>query len=244
MKNRLVAHRGDMTSYPENSLLSIQAAVDLGLSFIEVDVQLSKDAVPIVIHDDNLQRTAGINKKVCDLNEEQITACLLHSLSELQQARENLYVPTLKAVIELLNSNPDLTLFVEIKRQSIEYFALNVVLDAVIHELKAAKFNVVIISFVADVISYVRELKEDYPLGWVLREFDQAHRQQALAMQPDYLFCNINKVDHLLNLWQGPWQWVLYDIKDPQLAEKLLKQGVSFVETGDIVKLTSAKEFQ
>lgn len=74
MKNRLIAHRGDMTTYPENSLLAIQAAVELGFSYIELDIQLSKDYVPIVIHDKNLKRTTGVNKNVRDLNSDEINS--------------------------------------------------------------------------------------------------------------------------------------------------------------------------
>ena len=62
MKDKLVAHRGDMTTYPENSLLALQAAAELGFSYVELDIQLSKDSKPIVIHDETLLRTTGINR--------------------------------------------------------------------------------------------------------------------------------------------------------------------------------------
>ena len=64
MKNKLVAHRGDMTTYPENSLLALRAAAELGFSYLELDIQFSKDLTPIVIHDENLVRTTGIDKNV------------------------------------------------------------------------------------------------------------------------------------------------------------------------------------
>ncbi len=240
-KHRLIAHRGDMTHYPENSMLAIQAAVDLGLYNIEIDIQLSKDGVPIVIHDDNLQRTVGYNKNIYDLTANEISTYLLTHDSHSSDDKSLLHIPTLHTVVTILNNHPDITLFVEIKRQSIEHFGLNKVVNAVLQNLQTAKFNVVIISFVADVVSLVKSHKH-YPIGWVVREFNQAHKEQAERMQPDYLFCNINKIDSPESLWKGSWQWALYDVQDPKHTRDLLEQGVAFIETGDIVKLAHAKE--
>ena len=242
MKRRLIAHRGDMTSYPENSLLAIQAAVNLGFTYIEIDIQLSKDAVPIVIHDDNLQRTVGINKNIRDLTANEINTYIVNHPNQQNDDLALFQVPTLQAVIEKLNNYPEIILFVEIKRQSIEYFGLSETVDAVLIELKQANFEVVIISFVADVVSHI-QLQGIYSVGWVVTEFDQVHQQQAQLMKPDYLFCNVCKINDPSNLWQGSWQWALYDLRDPTYTSELLTQGVSLIETGDIVRLSRAKEF-
>ena len=243
MKRRLVAHRGDMANYPENSLMAIQAAINLGFTCIEIDIQLSKDAVAIVIHDDNLQRTVGINKNMRDLTSSEINTYLVNHPNQQYYDLASLRIPTLQAVIEKLNNHPGIILFVEIKKHSIEYFGLHKTVDAVLKELKHANFKVVIISFVADVVSHI-QLHEIYSVGWVVREFDQVHQQQAQLMMPDYLFCNVYNINDPSNLWKGSWQWVLYDIRDPTYANELLTQGVSLIETGDIVKLSSAKEFR
>lgn len=54
---RLVAHRGGGLFAPENTLAGMQAAVDYGFSAVEFDVKLSRDAVPFLLHDDDLART-------------------------------------------------------------------------------------------------------------------------------------------------------------------------------------------
>jgi glycerol kinase len=241
LKHRLIAHRGDMTCYPENSMRAIQAAVNLGLSNVEIDIQFSKDGVPIVIHDDNLLRTTGSNKNIRDLNAKDISTYLLNNVHQLSDDLTLLNIPSLNAVVNTLNKYPEMTLFVELKRQSIEHFGSHLVVDAVLHQLKQAKFKIVVISFVADVISLVQS-RSLYSVGFVISEFNQAHQDQAEHMQPDYLFCNINKISSPETLWDGQWQWALYDIQDPQLACKLLNQGVALIETGDIVKLANAKE--
>jgi glycerophosphoryl diester phosphodiesterase len=55
----IVAHRGNAAEFPENTLQSLQSAVDLGLRWVEFDVQLTADRVPVVFHDSDLARVAG-----------------------------------------------------------------------------------------------------------------------------------------------------------------------------------------
>lgn len=54
-----IAHRGFSRLYPENTMLSFNKAVELGVDAIELDVQLSKDGVLMVLHDEDLLRTTG-----------------------------------------------------------------------------------------------------------------------------------------------------------------------------------------
>jgi len=53
---QLVAHRGLQATYPENTALSVQKAIDAGALFVEVDIQLSLDKQPMVYHDISLER--------------------------------------------------------------------------------------------------------------------------------------------------------------------------------------------
>ena len=54
--SKIVAHRGQNTTHPENTLDSIKKAVDCGAKAVEFDVQMSTDHIPLVCHDINLQR--------------------------------------------------------------------------------------------------------------------------------------------------------------------------------------------
>ena len=138
MKNRLVAHRGDMTTYPENSLLALKAAADLGFTFIELDIQLSRDLKPIVIHDDNLVRTTGINKDVRNFTADELNVHTV--LSPLQNQKKLLRISSLNKAVELLNDYPRINLFVEVKKESVEHFDLQTVVDAVLIDLEHARF--------------------------------------------------------------------------------------------------------
>ncbi len=240
--NRLVAHRGDMTNYPENSLLAFRRAVELGFTYIELDVQLSKDNEPIVIHDENLKRTTSVNKNVRDLMAEELTTIPINSPHRFNEKKNLLKVPTLRQVVKLLNGYSKINLFVEIKKESVEHFDVRSVVDKVLEVQNDAKFNIIIISFVDKVVDYVKS-QEVYPTGFVLKKYDEKYHLKAQKLEPDYLFCNIKKINRPSTLWVGSWKWVLYDIKNPEFAYELLEQGVSFIETGDIEKLSKFEEF-
>lgn len=53
----VVAHRGDWTNAPENSLLAIKNAIDVGVDIVEVDIRMTKDKIPVLMHDRTINRT-------------------------------------------------------------------------------------------------------------------------------------------------------------------------------------------
>ena len=60
------AHRGFRSKYPENTILAFSKAVEAGAHGIEFDVHLSSDGIPVIIHDETLERTCGISGFVKD----------------------------------------------------------------------------------------------------------------------------------------------------------------------------------
>ena len=52
----VVAHKGDWRNFPENSLLGINSCINMGVDIIEVDFNVTKDGVPVLLHDTNLRR--------------------------------------------------------------------------------------------------------------------------------------------------------------------------------------------
>lgn len=57
----IAAHRGDRSQEAENTLSALRSAIGK-CDFIEIDVQLTKDLVPVIIHDDTLSRTSNVSK--------------------------------------------------------------------------------------------------------------------------------------------------------------------------------------
>ncbi len=60
----VVGHRGCAAHAPENTLGGFGRAAELGCDWVEFDVQLSRDGVPVVVHDPNLERTTGLDMPV------------------------------------------------------------------------------------------------------------------------------------------------------------------------------------
>jgi len=63
---RVIGHRGAMAYAPENTLASFREARKRGAAWVEIDVKLTADNVPIVMHDDSLKRTIGVDRLVAE----------------------------------------------------------------------------------------------------------------------------------------------------------------------------------
>lgn len=88
------AHRGlhdNKSDAPENSMKAFQKAVDAGYG-IELDVQLSKDEIPVVFHDETLNRMCGVDGKVWQYT--------LEELQKMKLADSDETIPTFEAVLK------------------------------------------------------------------------------------------------------------------------------------------------
>lgn len=119
----ILGHRGASAVAPENTLAAFSRAMLDGAEGIEFDVRLSRDGVPIVIHDASLRRTALIDSQVSDLTCERLQTIDVGSWfspkpSEGRGPSSEDYpderLPTLAQVLELFNSNTGL-LYLEMK---------------------------------------------------------------------------------------------------------------------------------
>lgn len=106
------AHRGlHDEDNPENSLPAFRRAVEHGYG-IELDVQVSKDGIPVVFHDDNMKRGTGVDKGIYSHTVEELKALPLFG-------REDLSIPTLAEVLEVVDGK--VPLVVEVKASQPEW---------------------------------------------------------------------------------------------------------------------------
>ena len=96
---KLIGHRGVKNLCPENTLESINKAFDLGLSYIEVDVKVSKDEIPILLHDDTLDRTTNGNGLVVNFNYEDLIK--LDAGGFFYNKKTDIFIPKLVDVLKL-----------------------------------------------------------------------------------------------------------------------------------------------
>lgn len=86
----IIGHRGAAGLAPENTIGSFKAAVEAGVDMLEFDIRLTRDKVPIVIHDSRLIRTHGVAGTISQM-----------SLAEIQLATKESPVPTLTEVLDM-----------------------------------------------------------------------------------------------------------------------------------------------
>jgi glycerophosphoryl diester phosphodiesterase len=107
---RAYAHRGlHGKEIPENSIAAFKAAIDKGYG-IELDVQLSLDGTVMVFHDYDLSRMTGVDKKLCNLSE--------NELKTLSLACSDQHIPTFEEVLALVNGA--VPLLVELKGETLD----------------------------------------------------------------------------------------------------------------------------
>lgn len=237
----LIAHRGFAARYPENTIAGIAAAVETGARFIEFDIQLSADGVPVLMHDATLQRTTGQPGSVMDITMDELRA---YSPSEPQRFGEQYAHVRLASVADLMNQLanwPDVTVFAEIKKESIERFGSRYTVARVLEALQPCVQQCVVISFVAEAIAQARELGAPR-VGWAIRQFSNIVRQEATLLQPEFIFCDHAIIPAASNknpkpLWDGPWRWAVYEVGNAEMAIALARLGAHLIETFEIGEL-------
>ena len=225
----LVAHRGYMEKYPENSLSALRAALEAGACLVEFDIQMDANGELVLLHDDTFKRTANASDSVFE--QQDYTRISVH---EPQRFADRFYpeaVPTLAQAMELLMRYPQSTAFVEIKDESLQRWGMENVVDEVLRGIERAKHQCVLISDNLDALLYAGG-KAGTRIGWVIHRYDHSIHRLADEHGPDFMICNYKRING--DLWQGAWQWMLYDISDPELALEWASKGAGLIETRDI----------
>jgi len=233
---RIVAHRGFRKEYPENTLTAILAAIDAGADCIEFDIQFSKDHVPMLFHDETLERTTGERGFIFDYSCEMLQTMQANEESRFSDTYHNIPIPTLDDVMDIMPRYSHIKFFVEVKRHSLEHFDTEKLLSRLLRDLHAHIDQCVLISFEKDILEFIRK-QSDMAIGWVLRHYDEHHHSQARTLQPDYLICNHEKLQQDQLLWDGPWAWMLYEINTLPLATQYVNHGVRYISTADVAAL-------
>jgi glycerophosphoryl diester phosphodiesterase len=178
------AHRGFSARYPENTLLAFRQAITAGCDGIELDVHLSRDGTPVIIHDEDTLRTTGVQGQVGEL-----------SYSDLRRldAGQGEPVPSLEDYLDLVASLPIVT-NIELKNDRVHYAGLEEkVLDMV--RRRKLEHRIIFSSFNHDSVIKCKALAPDIPCGFLI---EQAVEDPAAYLRrygvdyfhPDYRLLN------------------------------------------------------
>lgn len=239
----LVAHRGWPARYPENSLEGIAAALDAGAPCVEFDVQIAADGVPVVIHDDNLRRTAGIDRSVLDSTAAELQVTCVGEAERLGNAFPQVRVPTLDEAVALVTGRAPSLVFVEIKRASLRRFGRERVVPPILHAMETLGDRCIAISFDPAAITMAKQA--GFRTGWAFEKWNDDNRNIALDLASEFLFCKIALLPPApAPLWDGPWTWVAYETGDPHRAVELGARGIAYVETDSIGEMLEHAGFR
>lgn len=146
----VLGHRGICAKYPENTMVSFEAAIALGVDLIEFDVNMTKDGELVVIHDNNIARTCDHEGLTRDY-----TLAELKSFDfgcKFSEKFKGTQIPTLKEVLTLAAKSDTLLLNVEIKDMSHEVVDKTI---AMLHEF-GLEDRSVIACFDAEIVRYTK----------------------------------------------------------------------------------------
>ncbi|MEK4064114.1 MULTISPECIES: glycerophosphodiester phosphodiesterase [unclassified Paenibacillus] len=178
MKNMCVAHRGFSGKAPENTLAAVRMALALPyVRWMEIDVQLTRDGVPVVIHDFTLDRTTNGHGKIKNMDYEHLRR--LDAGSWKGRAFRGERVPSLEEVLELASGR--LRLNIELKTSGDMYPGLEkAVIDLV--SSKGMRDDVVLTSFDAGALQRIKELDPRFHTGLIYdsRTGDPARKLKEL----------------------------------------------------------------
>jgi len=153
----VLGHRGICAKYPENTLISFEAAIDLGVDLIEFDINVTKDGELVVIHDNDIARTSDHAGLTREYTLTELKSFDFGCPDKFGDKYKGTQIPTLREVLSLAVRKSDtLLLNVEIKDMTHEAVDKTI---AMLHEFGLEERSV-IACFDAAIIRYT---KKTYP---------------------------------------------------------------------------------
>jgi glycerophosphoryl diester phosphodiesterase len=235
----LVAHRGQPSSFPENSLQGFTHALMAGAKYVETDVQITADAIPVLSHDAHLLKATGKQIIVADHDFNVISNLPAGHAESFGDTYQDCRIATLEQFIELMSQWPDAVCFIELKEASLNNFGLMAV-DLVLKQLNKIHSQAVLISYEYDALAYAKQKDKDLRIGWVLPEWSVENRSMAQELEPEFLFIDEEFCpEEKSELWPGEWQWVAYTINDKEQVAHFAGLAIEIIETdrySDLIK--------
>ena len=238
--DRLVAHRGYQSKYPENTALGLNQAIEAGARFIELDVQFSLDQLPIIYHDTNLIRVSNIDIEISETLRETLLKQSAYEPSRLGDQFIDEKIAPLEGLVDILQRNPQVTAFVEIKDEAIQHCSRELISQTIQAILEPVKGQTVLMSFDYSLAVAAREAK--WPLvGAVLHQWKDLDDPLIRQAHPDYIYVDHKIIPADLDLESAQQlascKLVTYEVGNILLAQQLLSRGVDMLETFEISNL-------
>ncbi|MGM0651862.1 MAG: glycerophosphodiester phosphodiesterase [Bacillota bacterium] len=225
-----LAHRGASSLAPENTIIAFDKALEIGADGIEFDVQLSKDSVPVVIHDETLNRTTDGDGNVADFTLAELKA--LDAGSWFAPLFSQAQVPTLDEVLSRYCSK-NLLLNIELKNALFPYPGLEEKVLSCITS-NSLEDRVIISSFNYESLLRCRKLKPAVRTGMLYIEklkepWQKVKELGCYSAHPLFFYLQFPDIIEGYkknNIPLYPWT-----VNDPEMMESLVTAEIEAIIT-------------
>lgn len=220
-KPLVIGHRGAMGYETENTLASIQKALDLGVDMIEIDVFNIRSGETVVFHDQQLERLSNAGGNIEEYYIGDLNKVILDG---------NHRIPVLQEVLRLIDNK--VALNIELKGEGTAN-RVNFITDVYIKKRGWSMENLVISSFNWEELRKMRELNSEIAIA-VLTEEDPleaikvAKELDAIAINPWYKTLNSENVQKIQD--EG-FKVFTYTVNEPADIEEVTAYGVDGIFT-------------
>lgn len=225
----IVAHRGSSGTAPENTLASIEQAINSDAHFIELDLQITCDGVPIIFHDKWISRVTNGSGRTSNLTFEEIRQfdCGFWFSSEFEGEK----IPSLEEVLSFIKNK--IYLNIEIKDLGTNPHRSLEKIITIIHNFNY-KETVVISSFYYNYLKLVRKIDVDIPTAAIRIPKDTTPPSViAKNLQCQGFICSISEINKEIiidakanNLFVG-----VYSVDSEDELNKVVKLGCNAIVT-------------
>jgi glycerophosphoryl diester phosphodiesterase len=237
---RVIGHRGAAAAAPENTLAGLRKAKELGAGWVEFDVKLTRDGVPVLMHDERLERTTSGQGRVAETTLAAIEA--LDAGAWFQPAFRGERVPTFEAALAL-SAELGLGVNVEIKPcRGREAETARVTVETLLAHWPEAMPAPLVSSFAPVCLAVAREIAPALPRGHLARALPRRWHAAMAAHGCRTL--------HLNHRWLSARQraavlaagvpLLLYTVDAPRRARQQLATGVTAVITNRVGEVLAA----
>lgn len=221
MSIRGIAHRGYPMKYPENTLSSFQAAISLGFTHMELDVHLSKDGIPVVMHDHRIDRMTNGSGEIRK-----------YTFQELQQftINNNERIPSLEEV--LLLAKDHIIVSIELKRTKL-YKGIEESVYEVIRKTGVID-QVYLIAFDHKSLAKLRSLSSDLEVGPLVTKLRRSDFRLLDKLNATYLAVRYDglKEDYVRRCEEKGVQLVVWTVNTKEQM-KYMQKYPSILSTTD-----------
>lgn len=197
LETQIIAHRGLTSVHLENSKNALLDAVSYGADGVEFDIQLTRDAIPVIFHDRKLTRLSTINDAIDNLSALEVSRLLQHS----PRYKEGYSIATFEELLRAMPKNKILN--IELKETTCLKGSFGI--KKILNILRPFKneHRIIISSFDPKILTLVAQENEDYDLGFLIDTHAKPQTiVKALKILPmiSYLHPHLNLVPRIPNM--------------------------------------------